>query len=206
MICLSDEQFQQLENQLKSAGLERQSLFNDLLDHYYCLTTSHMEKGHDFDASAMLALQELAPNGFSAIEKELQFLFTFHFQISMKRLLYSGALLATVGQTLYVLFKNLHWPGANVALLMAVFGLFFMVIPALLIQFRGNAQRINSMDKFRFYAGLIGISFFGLGSLFKIMHWPGANIQLILGTAILAFMFFPVYFWQQYRQSVAQLA
>lgn len=203
---LTDSQFTQLEAKIKSAGLQRRDLYHDLLDHYYCLTTCYMDQGYAFEESARLALGEFAPEGLPAIEKDLEFLLTFNFQISMKRLLYSGALVATVGQTLYVLFKNLHWPGANFALSVGVFGLFFMVLPALLVQFKSRAFQSTSLDKFRFYSGFIGIALFGMGSFFKIMHWNGANAQLVVGTGILALFFFPVYFWQQYRQSLTQMA
>ena len=43
-----------------------------------------------------------------------------------------------------------------------------------------------------------------VGALFKIMHWPSANIQIILGTALLALLFFPLFFWQQYKKATEE--
>ena len=39
---------------------------------------------------------------------------------------------------------------------------------------------------------LLGMAITIIGSLFKIMHWPGANIMLVLGLGTLAFIFIPI--------------
>lgn len=205
MIGLSDNQFEYLEQQLASSGINRQGLLHDLLDHYYCLTEHYMQQGADFEAAACMALNELAPDGLKAIETDLEFLLTFKFQLSMKRMLFLGGFLASFGQTAYVLFRTLHWPGSNLMLIMACVSLFFMVIPALLVEMKQSYANFSTQNKVRFLAGLIGITLFGLGSTFKIMHWPVANIQIMLGTVTLALIFFPLYFWQQYQKSVNQL-
>jgi len=36
------------------------------------------------------------------------------------------------------------------------------------------------------------------------MHWPGANVQILLGTASLALLFFPLFFWQQYKKATIE--
>jgi len=40
-------------------------------------------------------------------------------------------------------------------------------------------------------SGVTGTIMFGLASMFKIQHWPGAGILLTLGALILAFVFLP---------------
>jgi hypothetical protein len=205
MIGLSDNQFKYLEQQLASSGINRQGLLHDLLDHYCCLTEHYMQQGVDFEAAACMALNELAPDGLKAIETDLEFLLTFKFQLSMKRMLFLGGFLASFGQTAYVLFRFMHWPGSNAMLFMACAALFFMVIPALLVELKQSYANFSTQNKIRFLAGLIGITLFGLGSAFKMLHWPVANIQIVLGTVILALIFFPLYFWQQYQKSVNQL-
>jgi hypothetical protein len=204
MTVLTDEQFDLLESQLKSAGLHKKGLYNDLLDHYYCLTTFYMNSGHPFQESCLKAYKELAPNGFNEIEQELNIFLTINIQIRMNRILYSGALIATVGQTLYVLFRTLHWPGGAIALMIGCFALFLMVVPVLLIRFMTSGNHYSTSERFRYISGLAGISLFAMGSVFKIMHWPGANIQIILGTALLALLFFPLFFWQQYKKATEE--
>ncbi len=149
MIGLTDSQFELLEHKLKMAGIQRKGLYYDLLDHYYCLTEAYVANGFGFEVAAEKALQELAPEGFESIEQELVFLLTFKFQISMKRLLYSGAFVAAFGQTFYVLFRTLHWPGAAAFLMVACFSLLFIVVPVMLIQLRQNSAQLSSSIKFR---------------------------------------------------------
>lgn len=204
MMALTDPQFEILEDRLRNSKLRQSGLYHDLLDHFYCLTTQHMEQGKTFDEALELAQKELAPEGFSVIDTEISFLLTFDFQIRMRKLLYGGAFVAAFGQTLYVLFRTLHWPGANMWLVVAVASLFCMLIPGLIYEYRGNADRLSSAVRLRIMSGLAGLSFFGLGSAFKVMHWPGANVQILLGTALLALLFFPLYFWQMYQHSLRQ--
>jgi hypothetical protein len=200
--ALTDAQFEKLELQLKNAGLNRKALFHDLLDHYYCLTTMYMDEGQNFETASKTAFKELAPDGFSAIEQELQIFLNFNIHLRMNRILYSGAFLAALGQTLYVLFKTLHWPGANIALMLACAALFFMVLPVWILQLRSAYSKMPSARKIRIISGLLAISFFALGSVFKIQHYIGANALILLGTAILAILFFPLFFWEQYKEAV----
>lgn len=199
---MTDIQFSILEARLSEAGIKRAGLYADLLDHYYCLTESYMVQGLTFEESCQLAILEMAPDGFSSIEKDLDFLLTFNFQVNMKRLLYSGGLIATVGQTLYVLFRQQHWAGAPFFLMVACVALFLMVIPALIVEYAQKSKSISGNVRLRILSGLVGIALFGAGSAFKLAHWPGASIQIVVGTAILALLFFPLYFWQQYQKSI----
>ncbi|HRC90567.1 MAG TPA: hypothetical protein PK210_00565 [Bacteroidia bacterium] len=48
------------------------------------------------------------------------------------------------------------------------------------------------MRKISFVSGTVAGSLTVLGGLFKIMHWPGANIMLVLGLGTLAFIFIPI--------------
>jgi hypothetical protein len=40
------------------------------------------------------------------------------------------------------------------------------------------------------------------GVMFKIMHWPGANVLLLAGFMLLNFGYLPVYFFQKYKAAV----
>lgn len=202
MIGLTDSQFEQLEQKLKSAGIQREGLYNDLLDHYYCLTEAYVANGFDFEMAAEKAIQELAPEGFESIEQELIFLLTFKFQTSMNRLLYSGAFAAAFGLTFFVLFRMFLWPGVSIFLMVADFSLLFVVVPVMLIQLRQNSAQLSSTTRFRILFGLMAIGLFGLGSMFKIMYWPGASALIIVGTVTLGLIFLPLFFWQEYQKSV----
>jgi hypothetical protein len=47
------------------------------------------------------------------------------------------------------------------------------------------------MKEVTFVSGAMSGSLTILGILFKIMHWPGANIMVVLGMGILGLVFIP---------------
>lgn len=60
------------------------------------------------------------------------------------------------------------------------------------------------MKRFAFISGTLCSTLFLLGSLFKIMHWPGANVLLTLGlagAALIAVPFISAYLYGRNRQS-----
>jgi hypothetical protein len=201
MTVLTEAQFQELENCLISDRLQNVGLHYDLLDHFYCLTTLYMDQGKEFPEAMAQAKKELAPEGFSTIEEEVSIFLQFNFQIQMNRILYSGAFLATFGQTAYVLFRNLKWPAANAFLILGIMALFFMVLPVLSYRIYKRGKSMEYYVKFRMIIGMLAIALFGLGSAFKVFYLPGANIQILAGTALLALGFFPMYFWQLFTEA-----
>ncbi|MGB0918148.1 MAG: GldL-related protein, partial [Flavobacteriales bacterium] len=50
-------------------------------------------------------------------------------------------------------------------------------------------------------SGFVGLAFTTVGSLFKIMHWPGASLLLMIGMGTLAFLYVPIYFFKKYKTS-----
>jgi hypothetical protein len=86
---------------------------------------------------------------------------------------YTLYLLVTCLFVVGLFFKFFHWPGAG---LMIVGSLSLIALTLLGYSF----TKIKSKPSFRAVCyPVLGIAFV-LGILFKIMHWPGANILLIL--------------------------
>jgi len=48
-----------------------------------------------------------------------------------------------------------------------------------------------TMKKAMIFGGLFSLAFIALGTVFKIYHWPGAALSLIVGFVTLCFVFFP---------------
>jgi len=47
------------------------------------------------------------------------------------------------------------------------------------------------MKKLAFITGALSFSLTSLGILFKIIHWPGANILLLVGIGLFSMVFVP---------------
>jgi Flp pilus assembly protein TadB len=54
----------------------------------------------------------------------------------------------------------------------------------------------------RILFGVVGGMLLASGIFFKIMHWPGASILLVLGMFLITFIFLPIFFWQLYRSEM----
>lgn len=63
-----------------------------------------------------------------------------------------------------------------------------------------NQPYQNAMKKFAYITGAIASVSLVAGALFKISHWPGANLLLLLGTLVLAMFFVPYFFYVQMRE------
>lgn len=57
------------------------------------------------------------------------------------------------------------------------------------------------MKKFMFISGGISTFLFTVGSLFKVMHWPGAGIMLVLGAAFMCLFFLPLIFFNSLKEN-----
>jgi hypothetical protein len=50
------------------------------------------------------------------------------------------------------------------------------------------------MKKLAFITGPVSISLNGLGIIFKMNHWPGASILIVIGIGIFSLLFIPSIF------------
>lgn len=75
-----------------------------------------------------------------------------------------------------ILFKFLHWPGANMILLTSA--LVTIVMLTVLLTRKPGPWTLHVQRPAMLFGS---ISMALMGVLFKMMHWPGANIMLLLG-------------------------
>jgi len=91
------------------------------------------------------------------------------------------------------LFKVMHWPGASILLVLAIFTFCFIFLP---LSLRSNylEQEIRN-NKWLYIVTFIVFSVCLIGALFKIMHWPGAGVLLLVGVPLPFLLFLPVYLY-----------
>lgn len=69
-----------------------------------------------------------------------------------------------------------------------------------------SIKQINNrtiiMKKTMYAFGYLATILITTGLLFKIQHWPGASILLVLGIALLNFGFLPILFFSRFRSAV----
>jgi hypothetical protein len=97
-----------------------------------------------------------------------------------------------------VLFKVQHWPGAAVLLLAGWFFILFVFLPVLL--FVKRKESTSRRDRIVIALGVIGLIIFELSTMFKLFHWPGAGILMIVGSILLVSVFLPLFTYARFKQ------
>ena len=125
--------------------------------------------------------------------------------MNMKRLTYISGFIFSAAFTFGLLFKLLHWPGADLQLLIGTFGLSFIFVPLVLInKYKALVQEVLS-ERMKWIFGLLSLVLFVVGTLFKINHFMGANILVIFSFLFFGFGFLPFLFFRMYKESMDKL-
>lgn len=89
------------------------------------------------------------------------------------------------------MFKIQHWPGANVLLIASVLTFCFFFLPIALIDSYQRMNKYKALHIITFVVFCICM----MGVLFKVMHWPGAGIFLLIGLPLPFVAFLPAYLY-----------
>jgi len=107
----------------------------------------------------------------------------------MKKLIYISGIIAAIVLTTGTSFKIQHWPGAGVLLTISIifFTLFF--IPTALL----NNYQHEKKNAYLYISIFVTLLFSFAAALFKIMHWPGAGILVMIGLIVPFVIFLPAF-------------
>ncbi len=126
---LNEDQIEVLAMFLENGGIKTGMLFDDLLDHLICATSIEMKRGKSFEIAMQKSVEELAPNGLSDLETQTRYLLNSKRIIIMKKLMYLIGFIGSVALSFGLLFKLMHWPGANMLLLSGIVSFLLIFVP-----------------------------------------------------------------------------
>jgi hypothetical protein len=201
MAQLNDEQVHIISERI-AAGISNHGLHTDLLDHYCCFIEAEMDCGTDFESAYRLAFRAITPNGMQEIQEELFFLLTLKQQTNMKRIIYSSGFVAAFCISLSLLCRHMHYPGVPF-LSITGFGALIITSTAILIKALRHIDHERPMYNLRIIVGFAAALLLSVGSIFKMLLYPGANVLIALGLLVLSFCFIPMLFYHLYKQSLA---
>ena len=92
--------------------------------------------------------------------------------------------LGIAGLIVGILFKTLHWPGANVIVLAS--SVVVIATMALLLIRKRGPWSVQLQRPAMLVGSVIAVV---TGGVFKVMHWPGANMLLLAGLTVCAVWF-----------------
>src|SRR5690606_9705305 len=119
-----------------------------------------------------------------------------------KIMLTSGAFSALV-LSIGIMFKFMHWPGAGILVLCGI-ALFSLLFLPLLFTLKVK-EKTAAKNHFILAAGTLSAILFSLSTLFKLMHWPLANVLGLTAIGIMLLLFLPVYFFTGIRSAETKM-
>jgi hypothetical protein len=131
------------------------------------------------------------------IEEETISLMTYKNYYMMKKIMMISGVVSVALMTMGIVLKFLHWPGAAVGIVLGV-GVISLIFLPLLFLLKIKEQN-QLKDKALTGLGTLSAICLTLGVLFKVMHWPGANMLSIIALAFLMCLYLPVYFFSGIR-------
>jgi hypothetical protein len=193
MFVLSEQQVSFILDDIKRNGIELEELQLNLLDHICCIIENEMEPGEHFEEFYRKIIPRFFKRKLGEIQEETDLLLTFKHYYAMKKVMIISGAVAAIGIIIGSFFKVMHWPGTAVLFLLSIFILSFIFLPILFL-LKAKEIKVKREKITLGIATLFGI-LASVATLFKAMHWPGANIMWLLSLGILFFLFLPIYFF-----------
>lgn len=192
MIVLREEQVQYILEDLERKGILLEELRFSLLDHICCVLEEELKNPEDFQGHYERVLPRFFKKELSEIQEETELLIRFKNYYAMKRTMLISAGFTAFTFITGALFKIMHWPGANALILASITVLCFLFLPIIFIFKTKEAGSIREKITLGI-ATLFGIMI-SLATLFKLLHWPGADVMWLSSLGLLFFIFLPIFF------------
>lgn len=198
MRIISDEELDFIVNDIKANGVVIEDLQNNLLDHICCIIEHEMPVNEDFYKFYKQILPRFFKNDLKELQVETENLLTFKNYYAMRNTLKITGIVSALFTILGATLKVLHLPGAGIAIILggAMFSLIFLPL-MIVLKFKDEEKQVDKIVlSFGFLIAMIAFT----GVLFKLMHWPFANIMMISGSAAFVFAYVPLYYFSRVRR------
>lgn len=194
---ITDDEVDFILDDIAKRGVTTEDVKYNILDHVCCIIENEMKEGMNFNEFYRQIIARFYRKELGEIEEETQQLLTFKHFYAMKRTLKISGIASIILILFGVIFKAMHWPGAGVGVVLGL-GFFSLVfIPLnIVLKFKDNQEQSN---KAIMTIGMLTASVATIGVLFKIMHWPYANILMFSSLLVFMIIFIPIYFIVKYR-------
>jgi len=202
MYCLNDKQIDFILDDISARGIGMVGLQQDLLDHICCIIEQDLDEDGDFERFYEQTVSRFYKSELREIEVEAIHLLTHKNYYAMKKVMLGSGAASSFLLTIGLILKFGHWPGAAVSLVLGIFILSFVFLP-LLFALKIKEQKSNT-EKAVVAIGALAASLICLGILFKMMHWPFANVMSLIAIGIMIFAFLPVYLFTGIRNPEAR--
>ncbi|MEO6901855.1 MAG: hypothetical protein ABI315_01725 [Bacteroidia bacterium] len=203
MYTLNEQQIDFILHDIKTRGVDIESLQLNLLDHICCIVESELQEDGNFDQFYQQLIPKFFRKDLKEIEDETILLLTFKNYYAMKKAMIITGITSVTLFIIGSLFKIMLWPGAGPLLVFGIGSLSLVFLPLMFVL---KAKDSSSKNE-RLLSGvgaLIGF-LICLAALFSVMHWPHALTLWIVAICIATFVFIPIYFYNGMRNPDTRL-
>ena len=199
---ITDAEVTFINDDLTARGIVLEELRDNLIDHICCIIEHESQLNEDFFKCYERVLPQFFKEELEEIQTETDNLLQFKNFYTMKKIMnisgISTVFLILVGAFL----KAFHLPGAAITIILGGFSFVFFFLPILILIKLKDDETVT--DKVVFSGGLLISMAIVTGVIFKIMHWPGANYLMYIGTIVFTLLYVPVYFFTRIRRPEAR--
>lgn len=194
---ITDDEVDFILDDIAKRGVTTEDVKYNILDHVCCIIENEMSEEMNFHEFYRQTIARFYRKELGEIEEETQQLLTFKNFYAMKKTLKISGVTSIILILLGVIFKSMHWPGASVAVVLGL-GFFSLVfIPLnILLKFKDDKEKSNQLIM---TIGMLTASVATIGVLFKIMHWPFANMLMFSSLLVFMIVFIPIYFIVKFK-------
>lgn len=206
MYYLEEKQIVEISNKLREEEINYSHLFDDLLDHVCCDVERYMQTGAKYSEAKNKVYQEIGLNGLREIQEATIFYVKFNLLL-MKKVMKVMGLIGAPLLFIGLLFKLMHWPGANMLFALGNVLLITGFFPLALLSVRKELKlRFLSKDFLIYLVGFLTIVETCIALLFSHMHWPGTTIHIIISMVSMMLVFFPMLFYRIIKSEKNRIA
>jgi hypothetical protein len=185
---LSIQNIDRIARDVKRQEIIFSHLAEDLIDHICCDVEYEMENGLTFYEAYARVRQKFGKRRLKEIQEEALYATDIKYRFMKNTMKFSGV----AGTILFgcaAMFKIQHWPGAGIMLTLGALILAFVFMPSAL----GVLWKETRSGKklVLFISAFLSAGFFITGILFKIQHWNGAAVFLLMTGVTVVFLLIP---------------
>ncbi len=192
MYCISDQQIAFILNDIGARGVKMEDLQLNLLDHICCIIEQQLEEDGNFEQFYATTIRKFYKDELMEIEEEtISLLTNKNYYVMKKIMIYSGVFSATA-LSAGIILKYMHAQGAAILMTLGIVTASLIFLP-LLFALKVKEKQTGK-DKLLVGLGTLSAIAIAMGILFKVQHWPGANMLSLASPIILMLVFLPIYF------------
>lgn len=163
-------------------------LCDDLIDHVCCDVEDEMGNGLSFEKAYKKVKEKIGIRGLNKIQEETLYSVDTKYR-RMKNTMKITGIAGTVLLSFAVMFKIMHWPAASVLMVLGIFLLVALFMPASMMVLWKETK--SGRHLLLFVSAFLVATLFIVGVLFKIQHWQGSGVLISLTIVSGAVLFLP---------------